>query len=133
MLYSRREYCPSSPWLTKPTATAGRTRPRGTVPQNSGAARDRPRGIAAGVQNVLHGDGSPPRCQQVHTHEQVRSTGRFENLSRPKIVEPHDGKWYALIVRDDFSRCTWIYLLCHNLNAVGMFKMLVQTVSFHKW
>ena len=33
----------------------GRTLPRGTAPQDRGAARGRPRGKAAGVQRVLHG------------------------------------------------------------------------------
>ena len=46
----------------------GRTLPRGIAPQDRGAARDRPRGKAAGVQRVLHGEGSPPRYQAVHTH-----------------------------------------------------------------
>ena len=59
---------------------------RGTTPQDRGAARDRPRGKAAGVQKVLHGEGPPPRHQAIHTHTVVRGEGTAPEIPVTKSV-----------------------------------------------
>ena len=44
---------------------------------------------------------------------------------RPKVVESLERKRYTLIVRDDFSRCTWVYFMRHKLDAAEMFEQFL--------
>ena len=43
------------------------------------------------------------------------------DLSGPKVVESLERKRYTLIVRDDSSRCTWVYFMRHKSDAAKMF------------
>ena len=43
-------------------------------------------------------------------------------LSGSKVVKSHGGQRYTLIVRDEFSRYSWVYFLCHQLDAAETFN-----------
>ena len=47
------------------------------------------------------------------------------NSSGSKVVDPHRGKRYTLIVRDVFSRYTWVYFIRHKSDAAEMFKQFL--------
>ncbi|CAN0489046.1 unnamed protein product, partial [Laminaria digitata] len=37
-------------------------------------------------------------------------------------------KWFTLIVRDDFSRHTWVHLMRHNSDAAELFEQFLADV-----
>ena len=47
--------------------------------------------------------------QSTHTRAGKKLGRVFVDLSGPKMVESLGRKRYTLIVRDDFSRYTWVY------------------------
>ena len=48
------------------------------------------------------------------------------DLSGPKVVESHGGQRYTLIVRNDFSRYTWVYFTRHKSDAEETFKQFLS-------
>ena len=42
------------------------------------------------------------------------------------MVTSHGGTRYTLIVRDHFSRYTWVYLMCHKSDAAETFKQFLS-------
>ena len=48
------------------------------------------------------------------------------DLSGPKVVESDGGKRYTLIVRDDYSRYTWVYFMRHKSDAAETFKQFLS-------
>ena len=48
------------------------------------------------------------------------------DLSGPKVVESDGEKRYTLIVRDDFSRYTWVYFMRHQSDAAETFKQFLS-------
>ena len=50
----------------------------------------------------------------------------FVHLSGRKVVTSHGGKRYTLIVRDHFSRYTWVYFMCHKSDAAETFEQLIS-------
>ena len=55
-----------------------------------------------------------------------KTLGRvFVFLSGLKVVESLGRKRYTLIVRDDFSRCTWVYSMRHKPDAAEMFEQFL--------
>ena len=61
------------------------------------------------------------------THARAdKKLGRdFVDLSGPKVVESIGRKRHTLIVRDDFSRYTWVYFMRHKSDAAEMFKQFL--------
>ena len=53
------------------------------------------------------------------------------DLSGPKVVESHGGKRYTLIVRDYFSRTTWVYFIRHKSNAAETFQQFLADTRAH--
>ena len=47
------------------------------------------------------------------------------DLSGPKVVESLGRKRYTLIVREDFSRYTWVYFMRHKSDAAEMFEQFL--------
>ena len=67
--------------------------------------------------------------QSTHTRAEKKLGRVFVDLSGSKMVESHGGKRYTLIVRDDFSRYTWVYLMRHHKSdAAEMFKQLLADI-----
>ena len=63
--------------------------------------------------------------QSTHTRADKKLGRVFVDLSGPKVVESHGRMWYTLIVRDDFSRYTWVYFMRHKSDAAEMFEQFV--------
>ena len=63
--------------------------------------------------------------QSTHTRADKKLGRVFVDLSGPKVVESHGGKRYTLIVRDDFSRYTWVYFMRHKSDAAETFKQFL--------
>ena len=77
---------------------------------------------------MLHSEGSPSRYQAIYTHSsRYEARGGFVDLSGPKVVKSHWGKRYTLIMRDDFSRYTWVYFFRHKSDAAGTFKQALES------
>ena len=64
--------------------------------------------------------------QPTHTRADKKLGRVFVDLSGPKVVESDGGKRYTLIVRDDFSRYTWVYFMRHKSDAVETFKQFLS-------
>ena len=78
------------------------------------------------MQRVLDGEGSPQRYQAVHTRRADKKLERvFVDLSGPKVVESLGRKRYTLIVRDDFSRYTWVYFMRYKSDATELFEQFI--------
>ena len=75
--------------------------------------------------------------QSTHTRAGKKLGRVFVDLSGPMVVESLGRVRYTLIVRNDFSRYTWVYFMRHKSDAAEMFKqssrILVQTVSLPRW
>ncbi|CAN0507934.1 unnamed protein product, partial [Laminaria digitata] len=52
----------------------------------------------------------------------------FVDLSGPKVVESIGRKRFTLIVRDDFSRHTWVYFMRHKSDAAELFEQFLADV-----
>ena len=48
------------------------------------------------------------------------------DLSGPKVVKSDGGKRYTFIVRDDFSRYTWVYFMHHKSDAAETFRQFLS-------
>ena len=55
----------------------------------------------------------------------------FVDLSGPKVVDLLGRKSYTLIVRDDFSRYTWVYFMRHKSDAAEMFEQFLVETRAH--
>ena len=60
--------------------------------------------------------------QSTHTRADKKLGKVFVYLSGPKVVEPLGRKRYTLIVREDFSRCTWVYFMRHKSDTPELFE-----------
>ena len=60
--------------------------------------------------------------QSTHARADKKLGRVFVDLSAPKVVESDGGKRCTLIVRDDFSRYTWVYFMRHKSDAAETFK-----------
>ena len=63
--------------------------------------------------------------QSTHTRADKKLGRVFVDLSGPKVVEPLGRKRYTLIVRDDFSRYTWVYCMRRKSNAAEMLEQFL--------
>ena len=77
---------------------------------------------------MLHGEGSPPGGinKFTHTHGEKKLGTVFVYLNDRKVVTSHGGTRYTLIVRDHFSRYTWVYFMCHKSDAAETFKQFLS-------
>ena len=57
--------------------------------------------------------------QSTHTREDKELGRVFVDLSGPEVVQSHRRKRYTLIVRDDFSRNTWVYFTRYKIGRHG--------------
>ena len=48
------------------------------------------------------------------------------HLGRPEMLKSHGGKRYTLVVRNDFSRYTWVYFMRHESDAAETFKQFLS-------
>ena len=64
--------------------------------------------------------------QSTHTRAEKKLGKVFVDLSGPKVVESDGGKRYTLIVRDEFSRYTWVYFMRHKSDAAETFKQFLS-------
>ena len=75
--------------------------------------------------------------QSTHTRADTKLGRGFVDLGGPEVVETIGRKRFTLIVRDDFSRHTWVYFMrtsrtrrnCSSSSS----QMFVQTVSLPRW
>ena len=138
VLYSPRDNCPRSPRLTSKTTTARPDTPTRTTPQDHGAARDRPRGKAAGVQRVLHGEGSP-QIHEASTHTRAdKKLGRvFVDLSGPKVVVSWEETVHSHRARRFFTVYVGVFSCATSRTprkcSSSSSRILVQTVSLPRW
>ena len=63
--------------------------------------------------------------QSTHTRAAKKLGRVFVDLSGPKVVESLGRKRYTLIVRDDFSRYTWVYFMRHKSDATELFEQFL--------
>ena len=87
---------------------------------------------------MLHGKGSSQGHQAVHAHTSRKETREaFVDLSGPKVVESLGRKRYTIIVRDDFSRYTWVYLSATSRTLRNCSRsssgILGKTLSLPRW
>ena len=64
--------------------------------------------------------------QSTHTRADKKLERVFVDLSGPKMVKSDGGRRYTLIVRDDFSRYTWVYFMRHKPDAAETFKQFLS-------
>jgi hypothetical protein len=71
--------------------------------------------------------GSHPPLAMVMTN----APGRFLHLDTvgPSRVQSFRGKWYVLVIVDDFSRYSWVYFMASKDEAFGHFRSLVLRLS----
>ena len=74
--------------------------------------------MAKGLRRVIK--------QSAHSRADEKLGRVFVDLSGPKVVKSHGGKRYTLIVRDDFSRYTWVYFLRHKSDAAETLKQFLS-------
>ena len=55
----------------------------------------------------------------------------FVDLSGKKAVASINGSRYAMIVRDDFTRYSWLYFLRHKSDASAKFEQFLSDVRGH--
>lgn len=55
----------------------------------------------------------------------------FVDLSGKKSVPSIGGSYYAMIVRDDFTRFTWLYFLKNKIDAFKKFEQFLADVRDH--
>ena len=63
--------------------------------------------------------------QSTHTRADKKLGKVFVDLSGPKAVESLGQKRYTLIVRDDFSRYTWVCFMRHMSDTAEMFEQFL--------
>jgi len=63
--------------------------------------------------------------QSTHTRAGTKLGRVFVDLSGPKVVESLGRKRYTLIVRDDFSRYTWVYFIRQKSDAAELFEQFL--------
>ena len=63
--------------------------------------------------------------QSTHTRAGKKLRRVFVDLNGPNVVESLGRKRYTLIVRDDFSRYTWVYFMRHKSDAAELFKQFL--------
>ena len=66
--------------------------------------------------------------QSTHTRANKKPRKVFVDLSGRKVVESPGRKSYTLIVRDDFSRYTWVSFKRHKSDAVELFEQCLADV-----
>ena len=54
----------------------------------------------------------------------------FVDLGGKKHVNAIRGKKYAMIIRDDYSRYTWIYFISHKSDAADTFAKILSDLRF---
>ena len=64
--------------------------------------------------------------QSTHTRADMKLGRVFVDLSGPKVVKSDGGKRYTLIVRDHFSRYTWVYFMRHKLDAAETLNQFIS-------
>ena len=64
--------------------------------------------------------------KSTHTRADKKLGRVFVDLSGLKLVKSHGGKRYTLIVRDDFSRYTWVYFMHHKSDAAETLKQFLS-------
>ena len=64
--------------------------------------------------------------QSTHTRAGKKLGRVLVDLSGSRVVRSHGGKRYTLIVRDDFSRYTWVYFMRHKSDAPETFKQFLS-------
>ena len=69
--------------------------------------------------------------QSTHTRANKKPRKVFVDLSGRKVVESPGRKSYTLIVRDDFSRYTWVYFMRHKSDAAEMFEQFLVETRAH--
>jgi hypothetical protein len=70
------------------------------------------------------------RCVQVHilplVHDKCTWTASTSlDIVGPLRVQSFCGKWYVVVVVDDFSRYSWVYFMASKDEAFGHFRSLV--------
>ena len=64
--------------------------------------------------------------QSAHTRADKKLGRAVVGLSGPKVVKSHGWKRYTLIVRDDFSRYTWVYFTRRKSDAAEILKQFLS-------
>ena len=64
--------------------------------------------------------------QSTHTRAGKKLGRVLVDLSVPKVVKSHGGKRYTLIMSDDFSRYTWVYIMRHKSDAAETFNQFLS-------
>ena len=64
--------------------------------------------------------------QSTHTRADKKLGRVFVDFSGPKMVKSDGGKRFTLIVRDEFSRYTWVYFMRHKSYAAETFKQFIS-------
>ena len=137
-LYSPRDNCPRSPRLTSDYRCAAghshevllrKTAEEQGIVLEGKLLECRGCSMAKGLRKG--------NKQSTHTRAGKKLGRVFVDLSGPMVVESLGRVRYTLIVRNDFSRYTWVYFMRHKSDAAEMFKqssrILVQTVSLPRW
>lgn len=55
----------------------------------------------------------------------------FVDLGGPKAVPSLTGKRYVMIIKDDYSQMSWLYILKHKSDAAEYFKKFLADVRAH--
>ena len=87
------------------------------------------RGELRPCRGCLEGKGlRRPTRRSTHSRAVKPASRGFEDLMGPKPIRSRGGKWYMMIVRNDYSRYARVYFLRSKDEAVRYFRKFIAEI-----